>query len=232
MDFLGIGIFAGVLLIIVAAGLGIFLGQRTTKKKTAELQALATSRGWRYTERDTGLARQWKGAPFSGGGTANRIVTFEHRGRGVSCFTYTDTSVQHTSSGTSTRTSQDAVFVVLLPADVPDLSVGAEGLFGGKIAERLGFDRVDLDDEDFNDVFKVKSDDEQFARMVLQPAVVRQLKLTGPWDWRFTNQVMISWESGALQADDIIPRLDRMCDLLDAVPDIVWQRRPPVGTTE
>jgi len=211
---LGIVVFTVALVIVVAV-----LTRRAQRRLRDRFARFAADQGWQFIEKDVSYVRRWRGEPFTGGGTARNIVLGQYRQRNFCSFQYGYT----TTTGRTTRTVWYGVVVLALPAPVPPFSVGREGAFGGKIAEALGFDRVNTGDEGFDNLFKVKSDNPQFAHFLLQqPALMQMLRATGPWNWRFSGQDMISYFSGQFEPAALTPRLDLMCDVLDRIPANVW----------
>jgi hypothetical protein len=150
------------------------------------------------------------------------VISGQYRGRPFTAFGYVYTTTSSNGQSTTTQTHYFKVWAVGLPATVPDFSVGSEGIFGGKVAEALGFNRLNTGDPTFDDTFKVKCRDERFGLRVLHPAVVDLLRSTGPWDWRFTGDTMLSWQPGTFNAVDVTAQLDRMTAVLDRIPADVW----------
>lgn len=219
-------VIIGILLAVVVIGAVIF-GVVAAKKRSNEIQSLATAQGWTFVERDDSWARRWDGAPFTGRGRARNVIVGQHRGRPITVFEYVYTTTSSNGQSTTTQTHRFAVWAVGLSSGVPELAVGPEGIFGGKVAEAFGFDRVDTGDAAFDEAFKVKCRDESFARRVLHPAVVDLLRRTGPWNWRFIGTTMLAFDKGALDAAAVVPRLELMADLLDRVPADAWPYSAP-----
>jgi hypothetical protein len=220
--FIAICVVALIIICIVAWA----IQSQVNQKRADEFGRLAASQGWSFIDEDDSYARRWDGPPFTGRGKVRNIVSGQHRGRSFTAFEYVYTTTTYNGQTNSTQTHRFGVWAVSLPAAVPELSVGSEGIFGGKVAEALGFGRVNIGDTQFDDSFKVKCDDEQFGLRVLHPAVVELLKMTGPWDWRFTGQTMLSFEKGAFEPAALQPRLELMADVLDRVPADVWTYSP------
>jgi hypothetical protein len=217
-------IILGFVAIALAIVYRVALQRRRAEQKQA-LEQLATSKGWQFIAEDDSYAKRWQGKPFtSNRGRGRNVIIGQHRGRNFCAFEYSYTTTTSTGQGTTSQIHYFSVWVIALPAQVPDFSVGAEGVFGGKVAEALGFERVEVSDQEFNSTFKVKSDDSSFGTLVLQPDLVDLLKSTGPWDWRFNGQDMISYQSGNLEVSGLQPRLDLMCDVLDRIPQDAWRR--------
>lgn len=210
-----------VVIMVLLVGIAIVAGvvsYQAKQRRASEFRQLATGQGWQYIERDDSYARRWEGKPFTGRGIARDVVLGHHHGREFCSFAYTYTTSSYNGTSTTTQSHNFAVFVITVPGQVPAFSVSPEGMFGGKVAEALGFERVNVPDEDFNSTFKVKSDDQQFGLRVLQPSLVQWLKTTGPWQWRLFGNAMISYETGVFESSMLQPRLDLMCDALDRIP--------------
>ncbi|MFX4272403.1 hypothetical protein ACQBAR_13700 [Propionibacteriaceae bacterium Y1685] len=217
----GVVVLAVVIIVVVAIA-AIAFGQKARQDRIATMQAFAGKHRWDYVEQDDSYAKRWPGPPFSNGGTAKDLISGEHRGRRFLSFTHTYTTSSYNGTTTTTQNHVHAIHTLTLPDRVPALSVGAEGIFGGKVAEAFGFGRVDVGDAAFDDTFKVKSDNPDFARAVLQPALVEHLKQTGPWDWRFAENSMINVEKGQVDPEAITAHLDRMIEVLDRIDPSVW----------
>lgn len=222
MDYTGLIVIVTIITVAIIV-VSWVVGKKRREERAAGLTALAQQHGWQFVEEDESYAQRWRGRPFRRGGRSRHVVLGEHRGRQFCAFSYRYT----TSNGKSSQTHYYTVWAIGLPGFAPDFSVAEEGVFGGKIAEALGFARIDIDDESFNDTFKVKCDDERFGRAVLDPAVVELLKRTGPWSWRLTENSMLSFQKGVFEPERLLPRLDLMSDLLDRIPESTWLDRRP-----
>lgn len=207
-----------VVVMTVVCVFAVVAGQQRRKERAAEFATFAARQGWHHLEEENTLVERWQGKPFTGGGTARNVIRGRHRERDFVAFTYSYTTTQYNGTTTTTQSHDYAVVTIALPGSVAELSVGEEGLFGGKVAEAFGFERVDTGDTHFDEVFKVKSDSPQFAREVLQRPLIDLLKSHGPWEWRFTGSTMLSYEKGKLDVHEVQPRLDRMNEVLDHIP--------------
>lgn len=218
--------FVFLLLLVVVVFLVAF-GVRQSQLRAARTEGLtqiAQRHGWQISPDDDSYASRWSGEPFTKGGKVRNVVTGDHQSRPFTAFEYWYTTSSYNGTTNTTVTHTFTVWALQLPGDVPEMSVGPEGLFGGKVAEAFGFGRIDTDDAGFNDAFKVKSDDEQFAQVVLSPEVITVMKQHGDWQWRFTGNTMLSWEADTFDPEDLVPRLDLMMKLVTAVPGRAWER--------
>ncbi|AYY12937.1 hypothetical protein EF847_09680 [Actinobacteria bacterium YIM 96077] len=131
-------------------------------------------------------------------------------------------SVARLGRGRSTSTFHHRVFVIELPLSLPPISLGPEGLLGGRLARAFGFDRVETGDSFFDNQYKVVCPDPDFARSLLHPEMVRLLARSGTWSWRIEGDVMLSYSRGYMRATLVQRQLDAMCDVLDLIPGDVW----------
>jgi len=230
MDDQTVVIVAGVAIfgIIIVAIVSWFVQQQKNEEREQEFAKLAAGHGLQFIAEDDSYSRHYDDGqkPFRtfGGGKVRNILLGNYRGRPVCVFEYRYTTTSSNGQTTSSTTHHFPVWVVGLPQPVPLFTVGSEGIFGGKVASAMGFDRLDIGDKAFDDTFKIKCDDEQFGRRVLHPAVIDLLRHTGPWEWRLSGQNMISYEQGVFEPAQALPRLDLMCDVLDRIPADAWAR--------
>lgn len=226
MAEIGVVFVVIIVAIVILAIVGFIWQQKKNEERQQAFGRLAAANGLQYLTEDKSYARRFNDGekPFRtlGGGRARNILYGSYRGRPVCIFEYSYTTSSTNGTTTTTQTHRFPVWVVALPAPVPAFSVGSEGIFGGKVAAAMGFARLDIGDPDFDDTFKIKSDNEQFGRRVLHPAVIDLLRQTGPWNWRLSGQNMISYDQGVLEPESALPRLNLMCDLLDRIPADAW----------
>lgn len=222
----GVLLVGGLIALVVVMAV---VGQQNRKRRQLEFGRLAANFGLQFIPADNSFGRRYSDghSPFQSGGTVRNILLGGYRGRPVCLFQYVYTTTSYNGTTTTSTSHPFAVWIVGLPRPVPLFSVGHEGIFGGKVAAAMGFRRLDIGDPSFDDVFKIKSDNEWFGRRVLHPAVIDLLRRTGPWDWRFSGPNMISFQAGVFEPAAALPRLDLMCDLIDRVPADAWA--PPGG---
>lgn len=201
------------------------------KRRREALQALASTHGWQWVDRDDSLASAWPGPPFRINQRRSRVhnpVSGEYQGRSFTAFEYAYTSGSATSQSTSTQ--YYGVWAVTLPAALPPISLGAEGVLGGRIAKAFGSGGMEIGDPDFDRRYKVKCEHSEYATWLLHAEMVQLLMSTDVWAWRIDGDVMLSYRKGHFTADAVVPRLDAMSRVLDNIPRHVWsQYGQPVG---
>ncbi|WP_129663037.1 hypothetical protein [Phytoactinopolyspora endophytica] len=223
------GTFVAIIVVVLAVTAAIIaVSMVATKKRREALQALAGTHGWQWTSRDDALpATCPPGPPFRGHprrAKARNVVTGRHRDHEFAAFEYSYTTTTSSGQTTSTTTHTYAVWTITLPASLPPISLGAEGVLGGRVAKAFGFTRMDTGHSEFDRRYKVKCDDAGFGARVLHPAMVNLLMDTDTWAWRIDGNVMLSYRKGHLTAEDVIPRLDHMSRVLDHIPREVWDQ--------
>jgi hypothetical protein len=189
----------------------------TGSGSSRELARLAAERGWRYVPRDSDFLKRFTGYPFGRGGRAQPVfdlVTGTHRGRPFACFQYSRPRSlppgEHPIEINYAR-----VFAVSLDTPVPTVLVTA-----ARAAPRWTR-RFTTDDDTFDRMFAVGTEDERFASAVLTPQVRRWL-VDNPTavTLRLGGPDLIGWhaERKEFDARTVVPVLDYLYGFLDQIP--------------
>ncbi|MER6686543.1 hypothetical protein [Streptomyces olivaceoviridis] len=217
------GIFALVITMMVRA-------QRNRARGVQERAAairLAQERGYGYQQATYGLIDGLCGMaplPVSGHNLrAEHYITGEFRGRGFRCFEYvTGTLDVHDGPGRNQPVFW-TVFAVAAPGPGPELVVRRpQALDGMTQRGRV----VQLGVPEFDEAFRVITDDESFARDALAgdvaPFLTAQPQAVRDFPVRLHNSELITWRRGRLSPQDFDERLGYLCDVLDRIPPRVW----------
>jgi hypothetical protein len=212
---------------VVVLGVAFYFQHKAHQKKVAEFTAFAAQRGWTYTEKDKRLRDRFLGAPFGKGHgrEARHILRGEHRGRPILIFEYIYKETQGSGDQQQTQTYRHTVASASLPSPKPTLQVGREG-FGRKILGLVGVRDLQLESEQFNETYHIKTDNERFAYDVLHPRMMEwmmadQRALT--YGFRFERGDLVVWDREKIELAKVPGMLDYVCDVLDRVPDFVWK---------
>lgn len=216
-------VIAGVLVV----GAVLYFQHQAHKKKVAEFTAFAAQRGWRYIERDRALKDRFLGTPFGKGHgrDAKHILRGEHRGRQLLVFEYSYKETHGSGDDRRTETYHHTVASVYMPKPQPMLEIGREGL-GRKILGFVGVRDLQLESEQFNDTFHIRTDNEKFAYDVLHPRMMewmladQRVLATG---FRFERGDLVVWDRDKIDLRKVPWMLDYLCDILDQVPSFVWK---------
>ncbi|MFC4858933.1 hypothetical protein [Actinophytocola glycyrrhizae] len=216
-----------VIVVVVVVAAVMFFQYQAHKKKVEAFTALAGERGWRYTERDRGLARRFTGTPFGEGHgrDARHVLTGTHRGRPVLAFEYSYKETRGSGDDRRTRTYHYTIVSTGLPAPKPTLQLNREGL-GRKLLGFVGVRDLQLESDEFNRTFHIRTENDRFAYDVLHPRMMEWMladerALTTPF--RFEQADLLTWQEGKIDVSDVDALLNYLCDVLDHVPTFVWK---------
>lgn len=213
------------LLVVVGAA---YYSWYAAKKRREAFAALAAAKGWTYVERDDRWVEAFEDSPFGTGHrrSAKNVVSGSFDQRPFVSFDYTYYTTEVSSNGKTTTTREVAhpfgVVALDIGVALPALSVEPEGMFGRMIGRLTGHD-IELESEEFNRAFTVHCPDRKFASDVLHPAAMEFLMLHRGTSFRFDGRYALTVESGTVPIETVEPRLGYLDQLLDTVPEFVWQ---------
>lgn len=227
-DALVVVVFVILLVAIFAAVIvGMLWGSGwRSKKKIAELTSFAQQRGWTYQKDAKGYSDRFTGAPMNRrkrDDTVRDLITGTYRGRPFCAFEYK--RIARRGTDRKKEVSYSRVFALATPATRPTMEVTKAG-FGSKIADFLGAQDVPVGHPEFDQAFRVATDNERFARDVLAPSVADWLLHDGralQMPFRFERNELVTWQSGRTKLEVIESTLDYLCDVLDRVSPAVWR---------
>lgn len=218
-------LFAG----LAAAGLGGLAGVALgfERYRRNRFIAEASGRGWSYSARDRELPYRWETWPFGAGRMrrARHVLRGTIRGRSCLAFEY---SFRHRvpggPQGPGEAVATWSVAAVALPARMPRIGVSRAGP-PSRVAAAVGRQGVQLESEDFNRRFRVRSDDPGTACDVLNQRMMAAL-LEGPFfDFRVESTDALSCWPGRMTLDEVDKRLQFLSRVVDGVPGHVWRNR-------
>ncbi len=217
---------------IVAAFVGFFVialvlvvvGVIQARKRREAMAAYATSRGWRFAETDGNLVDRFQGTPFGTGSSrqASNVVYGEHDGRAMVAFDYRYTTTSGSGENRSTTTHHWSVLALSLGVLMPDLSVEPEGMLS-RVIGRLTNTDIEMESEDFNRAFTVRSPSRKFAFDVLHPQMIEMLMRWPELGWRFEGDSMLVVRNGSHSIQEVDAKLTVMDAILDKIPEFVWK---------
>jgi hypothetical protein len=200
-----------------------YFGRLKHKKKIAEFTAYAAQRGWRYTERDHSLVDRFRGQPFGTGNNrrAQHVLRGRHRERDALAFEY---SYRVPKGDNKSETYQFTVVALATPTARPTLEVTREGL-GRKLLGFVGIRDLQLESEEFNKTFHIRTDDEKFAYDILNPKMMEWM-LSGPaldLPFRFEGGHLLVWQPDRIETSTVDNLLGFAGEVLDRTPSFVWK---------
>lgn len=225
-----------VLLVLIVGGifaLVITMMVRAQRSRTRGMQErteairLVQERGCSYQKVTYGLIDGLCGMaplPVSGRNLrAEHYITGEFRGRGFRCFEYV-TGVLDVQDGPGRNEPVFwTVFAVTAPGPGAELVVRRpQALDGMTQRGRV----VQLGVPEFDEAFRVITDDEAFARSALTaevaPFLSAQPQAAQDVPIRLVGGELLTWRRGRLSPRDFDERLGHLCDVLDRIPPQVW----------
>ncbi|RVU22493.1 hypothetical protein EOT10_21240 [Streptomyces antnestii] len=197
------------------------------QKEWAELEGVAASRGWTYERQAPGRATQYCGVgPMPGKGsnlTAWHHITGEFRGRSFKCFEYRYVNPMSSTTQTgSKKLTHESMFLIAAPGSGPFMQVGRPNKLDRLMGRRP---RTLLGVPEFDEKFRVATDDEGFVRNVLTDDV-RAFLLSDPRaarrPLRVRDDELFTWYTGYLSQQAIEDQLNYLCDVMDRIPAQAW----------
>jgi hypothetical protein len=213
---------------IVVAGI-LYWQYKAHQRKVAEFRAFAAKHGWQYLDRgDAKLENRFLEEPFGVGHDrqARHVFRGEHRDRKILAYEYSYKT--YSTDGEGRRRSETHTFTltsVYLPKPKPVLEIAREGL-GRKLLGFVGVRDLQLESEQFNDAYRIKTDNDRFAYDILHPRMMEWMledSRAQRYGFRFERGDLMLWDDGKLRLDDMMARLDYLCDVLERVPSYVWK---------
>jgi hypothetical protein len=212
--------------VVLILGVGFYFQHKARKKKIAAFTAFAGQRGWTYTQRDRSLVSRFLGDPFGEGHgrDVEHVLRGEHRGRTIMVFEYSYRETHGSGNEQRTETYRFTVAALSLPAGKPTLQVSREG-FGRKLLGIVGVRDLQLESEQFNTAFHIKTDNDRFAYDILHPRMMEwmladQRAMSVPF--RFERGDLMTWNRGRIDLTKVEWMLEYLCDVVDRVPSFVW----------
>jgi len=181
------------------------------------LERLARELGFTYTHKASRTQRKSlsKLAKLPEATDIRHILQGELAGAAVTC-------LQHTyivSTGQATVPVVTTALLAQAPASWPEVRITPASPLH-RLARRVGLLRpLKLDLDAFNQAFVVRSEDEEFALLLLTPAV-QELLLTAPTKlrWRIGQGAIRAHARGKMQGKKLTAQLEALQGLLERVP--------------
>lgn len=230
-------------LAVVFVGSGIVWAAVSAKARDARRQqhaGFATVHGLSYVDdpADKSLFERFDRSifgvgtekPFGRGHSrrAENVLSGSVRGHAVSAFTYVFKVTRRNGETTRTTTYHWSVVTVALPAALPPIEIGDEGLF-----DALGLGGVQFESTEFNDRFRVSCDDRRFASAFVHPRMMGLMLARQRGITRVRGDLVVNVEEREAEPDELAATWDYLIDVVELVPQFViadyGQRTPGTG---
>jgi hypothetical protein len=217
-----------IIFLFVALIIGlIVLGQMQAKKRQAELQQWAASRGLSFNpDSDSSMdSRYPKFSCLQEGDDryAFNIMQGSIAGRSILAFDYHYETESTDSKGDHTTTDWEFSAVIVHPGlPLKPLSIRTE-TFMDKVGAFMGFEDINFESADFNRQFFVKSPDRRWAFDVLSQHSMEFLLASPRFTLEMDDACMIAYRNTTFSAGEFQAALEVIEGLLDRIPQSVLQ---------
>ncbi|MGZ0151387.1 hypothetical protein ACXJJ3_30335 [Kribbella sp. WER1] len=148
-------------------------------------------------------------------GTPGESYAGEYNGRGLCVLDYSYV----TSNGKTTQTHRVNLVALTLPVALPPVTVLREN----GLRRMLRGGDLELENEQFNERFRVECADDRYGSAVMHPRMM-ECQLSNPGlEWQIAGNAFVSWATGSFEVQDVFARLQAMTQLVALIPPFVLQ---------
>jgi hypothetical protein len=214
-------------LAIPLVGYGIYWSWKKEQERRAGLHAFALSKGWRYARDDPyDLPDRWSVRPFHQGHSrvAYNVIEGTDAAWPFLSFDYKYEETSTDSDGDSTTTTyHHTVTALRLPTVLPGLTIGGENLLT-RLGGALGMDDIELESEDFNRRFRIRSGSPKFAHDVLHPRTMEHLlRVSDCPAIEFAGSEVLAVTKGRSSPTLVLGHLAVLRGVVEGIPSFVWK---------
>jgi hypothetical protein len=204
------------------------------KRRNAERQQLAASRGWQFAATDPALLRRWSDGPFAKRGDLREnigVVRGEVQGIPFTAFDFRMRTAVIRVNFIFRNEEWDTltVWALHLPAALPGVECkGGRGV-RQKILDRLegtGSGAVRTGDRDFDARFSIYSSSPEFVQALLTPELRGWLREHKLRSWRISGSDLLLFreERFRIRPGKLVAVAEELADMVAHFPGGIWQR--------
>ena len=221
----------GVVILFILLGIGLVIalavwGYLREKKRREAFQALAAQLGFRYTQRDDGIADRYRFLDKLCQGSSRyafNILEGDYEGHYAQVFDYHYETHSTDSKGRrQTHHHHFSFFILQLPKAFPELRIYPEGFFS-KVGQMIGFDDIDFESVEFSRAFCVRSTDKKFAYDVCHARMMEYLLQDRDLSLEIEGPCLAMSFNRRLQVEEIPGRLDQLVAIRNLFPEYLFQ---------
>lgn len=215
------------LAVVAVFGLVIFVVVRhfkQAKKRREDLALWALERGFDYSQQDPhGLTRlDFHLFTLGDGRGCENVLTGTWEGLPVRLADYWYYDDDHDSQGGSSRSySHFSIMVTTVDAALPHVRIERENVLS-RLFDKLGFDDVQFESEQFNRRFRVHADDRQFAYKLVDARMMEWLLATAGGHCYEVNGQWVLVHCGRVPPAQLTTLLHAGKGFIEKVPRLVW----------
>ncbi len=223
----GGGIFIFILFAVIVIVAGIY-GAIAAKKRRGELGALAARLGFSFNpDNDRSLADRFNFLDQLAQGSnryAFNILSGQFQQNEVLIFDYHyETHSTDSKGNTQTQHHYFSFFIMILPANFPELRITHEGLLS-KIAQAFGYSDIDFESAEFSRAFCVRSKDKKFAYDVCNARMIEYLLANRDMSIEIEQNALALAFGKRLAAAEIESNLQRLEEFRLRLPDYLFTK--------
>ena len=221
------------LLILAALVVMILVAQRQRKQRRHAVARFAAKSGMQYSQEDPFDLLSY-GFPLLSSGDGQgceNVMSGQWQGLPVKEADFWYYTIVHDDQGSHRQYSYYSIVIADLNASVPYVSIQKESLFT-RLADHLGFHDIDFESEEFNQKFRVKAPDREFAFKLIDARMMQWLLASGT-EFAFDVQdsyLMVSCHR--LPVASLAGLLGAAKGFTDNIPHLVWTDFRADGTGE
>ena len=205
---------------------GIVYSAIAAKKRREALGALAARLGLAFsTEHDRNLPERFHFLDRLAQGSnryAYNVLSGTWQGESVLVFDYHYETHSRDSKGRrQTQHHHFSFFILLLPANFPELTVAREGIFS-KVAQAFGYDDIDFESHEFSRKFCVRSSNKKFAYDVCHARFMEYLLANDDLNLEMEGGALAIGFGSCLDAAGIEHNLVRLREVRSFLPNYLF----------
>ncbi len=197
---------------------------KEVRKRREDLALWAAQRGFEYSQKDP---HNLVGLDFhlftegDGRGCEN-VLTGTWEGMSVRLADYWYYTENNDSRGHSSRSYERfSILLTTIDAALPHVRIGHENLLS-RLIDKLGFDDIQFESEQFNRRFRVLADDRQFAYKLVDARMIEWLLNVGGSHCYEVNGQWVLVHSKRLPPNELTALLHAGKEFIEQVPRLVW----------
>ncbi|PKQ27132.1 MAG: hypothetical protein CVT64_01405 [Actinobacteria bacterium HGW-Actinobacteria-4] len=217
--YLWFGMTPFVVLVVLALASGVWWIIEATweHRHRQDLRAFAKVHGWEYVEWTSEYRLRFRSFPFNQGTDRQDVNVLRGTFHGRECVSY---SRQFDLSSNDTNAIQSFdITLVELPVKLPTVDIVPEGAFD-RLARSLGGGDIEFESAEFNQSWRVKSNNSRYAHALLHPRMLHRLNRDDArgYNIRFEERAVMMWTAEREGTDTLARRLGVLTALAKLVP--------------
>lgn len=209
---------------------GIVVGARHRRLSDAHRE-FAKTHGWEYLARSFEFNHRFSGYPFGVGSARRQESVLRGTFNGHECATFAHVfEANRGPDGDSGTLHRFQVTLAELPVALPRIDIVPENL-PAAVAKALGGGDVDVESYEFNQRWRVITNDPQYAHALLDPRMIERLLFPDVEGLgvRIDGGAVYVWSMGRRDISDLARRLGVVSGIARRIPDHVIRQYKDLG---